>query len=291
MPMEKDIKKRLREFYESNSHYGADTSILIGQYGTDGHEAKDPTRFMIMYEGQLREMVSMIPPGRDILDAGTGDGVHLGLLKDTRTLTAMDISLKRLKKCAERYRNCRFIVGDAEALPFKGESFDCILASELIEHLIEPERFLLSSYSVLKKGGILIISTPSALFYENNLTEIFKDQHLHTFSPWRLKRLLKSSGFKPLQTIGLGFKLRLKIPEPLSLLPRLLYAIIKGRRPKRGFHAPVSVEWNLVSNKSLNRLYFKNKLLFKKIFSLLNLIGNVLPSLSSQIIIKAERSS
>ena len=289
--MEKDLKKRLKEFYESHSLYGADTAILIGQYGTDGHEVKDPTRFMVMYEGQLKKMVSMIPPGRDILDVGAGDATLTGLLlKDAKTLTALDISLKRIKKCAERYRDGRFIVADAEALPFKRDSFDCILASELIEHLIEPERFLLSSHRALKKGGILIISTPSALFYENNLREILKDQHLHTFSPGRLKSLLKSSGFKPLETIGLGFKLRLKIPEPLSVLPRLLYGIIKGKRPKRGFIAPVSVEWNLVSNRLLNRLYFKNKPLFKKIFRLLSLIGYMLPFLSSQIIIKAERS-
>lgn len=290
--MEEGIKKRLKEFYESHYHYGAATSILLEQYGTDGHEVKDPTRFMIMYEGQLKEMVSMIPPMQNILDVGAGDGILAGLLlKDAKTLTALDISMKRIKRCAETYKKGHFIVADAEELPFRRGIFDCIVASELIEHLIEPERFLLSSHHVLKRGGSLIISTPSALFYENNLKEILKDQHLHTFSPGRLKRLLKSSGFKPLQTVGLGFKLRLKIPEPLSLLPRLLYAIILRKRPKRGFIAPVSVEWNLVSNRLLNRLYFKNKPVFKKIFRSLNLIGNMLPPLSSQIIIKAEKRS
>jgi SAM-dependent methyltransferase len=290
--MEKDLKKRLKEFYEFHSQHGADKSTLLGEYGTNGHDVRDSTRFMVMYEGQLKEIVSMIPTGQDILDVGAGDGVLAGLLlKDAKTLTAMDISMKRIKRCAETCGNGHFIVGDAEELPFRKGIFDCIVASEIIEHLIEPERFLISSHHVLKRGGILIISTPSALFYENNLKEILKDQHLHTFSPGRLKRLLKSSGFKPLQTVGLGFKLRLKIPEPLSLLPRLLYAIILRKRPKRGFIAPVSVEWNLVSNRLLNRLYFKNKPVFKKIFRSLNLIGNMLPPLSSQIIIKAEKRS
>lgn len=290
--MEDSNKKSLKEFYESNSHYGANNcSILIGQYGTDGHEIKDPTRFIIMYEGQLKEIAAMIPHGQDILDVGAGDGILAGLLlKGAKTLTALDISVKRIKRCAETYKEGHFIVADAEELPFRRGIFDCIVASEIIEHLIEPERFLLSSHHVLKRGGSLIISTPSALFYENNLKEILKDQHLHTFSPGRLKRLLKSSGFKPLQTVGLGFKLRLKIPEPLSLLPRLLYAIILRKRPKRGFIAPVSVEWNLVSNKFLNSLYIKNKTIYRRIFRLLSLIGDRFPSLASQVIIRAERS-
>jgi len=287
-----NIKKNLKEFYESHSHYGATNySILIGQYGTNGHEVRDPTRFMVMYEGQLKKIVSMIPLGRDILDVGAGDGVLAGLLlKDAKTLTALDISIKRIKRCAETYGNGRFIVGDAEELPFKRESFDCIVASELIEHLIEPERFLLSSHHVLKKGGTLIISTPSALFYENNLIEILKDQHLHTFSLRKLKRLLKKMGFKFIDVIGIGFKLRVRIPKPLAVLPRIFYAIITRARPKRGFIAPVSVEWNLVSNRFLNKLYIKNKAIYKKVFRFLSIIGDEFPSLASQVVIRAERS-
>lgn len=288
--MEKDLKKRLKEFYESHSQHGADKSTLLGEYGTNGHDVRDPTRFMVMYEGQLKEIVLMIPTGQDILDVGAGDGVLAGLLlKDAKTLTAMDVSMKRIKRCAETCGNGHFIVGDAEELPFKGESFDLIIASELIEHLIEPERFLLSSYHVLKRGGTLIISTPSALFYENNLSEVLKEQHLHTFSPMKLRLLLKKTGFKPIETKGIGFKLGVRIPKLLGVLPRIFYAIITRRRPKRGFIAPVSVEWNLVSNRLLNRLYIKNNPIYRKIFRFLSLIGDRFPSLASQVIVKAER--
>jgi len=126
-------------------------------------------------------------------------------------------------------------VGDAESLPFKRESFDCIIASELIEHLLEPERFIESSYDVLRKGGSLIIATPSSMFYENNLAGLLKDQHLHTFSPRRLRRLLKWAGFRPVETMGIGFKLRVRIPKLFGVLPRVLYAVFKRSRPKRGF--------------------------------------------------------
>ncbi|MEK6693349.1 MAG: class I SAM-dependent methyltransferase [Nitrospirota bacterium] len=288
---EDNIRKRLREFYEYSSRYGAATSILLEQYGTDGHEVKDPTRFMVMYEGQMREIKLMISPGKDILDAGTGDGVLAGLLlKDAKAMTALDISLERIKRCAETYKNGHFVVGNAEELPFRGECFDYVVASEIIEHLIEPERFLSSSNHVLKRGGTLIISTPSPLFYENNIGEILKDQHLHTFSPRRLKSLLRKTGFKTAGIKGIGFKLRVRIPKSIAVIPRVFYAVIKRKRPKRGFVSPVSVELNLVSNHFLNNLYSRNKTIYRRIFMFLCLIGETFPSMASQVVIKAERA-
>lgn len=285
-----NIKKDLKEFYESYGRYGENTTILFDQYGTDGLEVRYPLRFMIMYEGQLKTIKSMVNLGQDILDVGAGDGLLAEiLLKDAKTLTALDISLKRIKRCAERCKNGYFIVADAEKLPFKKENFNCIIASELIEHLIEPEKFLRSAYNVLKKRGTLIISTPSGLFYENNLDEILKDHHLHTFSPKRLKSLLKKSGFKPTAVKGMGFKLRIKLPKLLGILPRIFHAIITRKRPKRGFIAPVSLEWNLALNSFMNKLYVKDKPIYRKICRFLCLIGDIYPSVASQVIVRAER--
>jgi len=290
MVLEADIKKRLKEFYESYGRCGEDTTILFDQYGTDGLEVRYPLRFMIMYEGQLKTIKSMVNYGLNILDVGAGDGLLAEtLLKDAKTLTALDISLKRIRRCAERCKNGYFIVADAEELPFKKESFDCVIASELIEHLIKPEKFLSSSYKALKKGGTLIISTPSGLFYETNLDEILKDHHLHTFSPKKLKLLLKKAGFKPTAIRGMGFKLRMKLPRPLGILPRIFYAIITRKRPKRGFVAPVSLEWNLALNSFMNRLYIKDKPIYRKLCRFFCCIGGIFPSIASQVIVRAER--
>ena len=287
---EHNIKKNLKEFYECYGRYGEDTTILFDQYGTDGLEVRYPLRFMIMYEGQLKAISSIVNPGQDILDVGAGDGLLAEtLLKEAKTLTALDISLKRIKRCAERCKNGYFSVADAEELPFKKESFDCIVASELIEHLIDPEKFLRSAHNALKKGGTLVISTPSGLFYENNLEEIFKDHHLHTFSPKKLKSLLEKAGFKPTVIRGMGFKLRIKLPKTFGVLPRIFYAIIARKRPKRGFVSPVALEWNLASNNIMNRLYIKDRPIYRKICRFLCLIGDIFPSISSQVIVSAER--
>jgi 2-polyprenyl-3-methyl-5-hydroxy-6-metoxy-1,4-benzoquinol methylase len=284
-----NIKKDLKEFYESYGRYGEDRAILFNQYGTDGVEVRYPLRFMIMYEGQLKTIKSMVNSGQDILDVGAGDGLLAEtLIKDAKTVTALDISLSRIKRCAERCKNGNFVVADAEDLPFKKENFNCIIASELIEHLIEPEKFLRSAFDVLKKGGALIISTPSALFYENNLSEILRDQHVHTFSPRRLISLLKRTGFGPRVIRGVGFKLRIKIPKPLAVLPRIFYLIIIRKRPKRGFISPISLEFNLALNKFINKIDV-NMPISRRIFGFLCYLGGMCPSVASQVIIRAER--
>jgi hypothetical protein len=52
--LEHNIKKDLKEFYGFKGQYGVDNYfILVEQYGIIGTEIEDPTRFMIMYKGQL----------------------------------------------------------------------------------------------------------------------------------------------------------------------------------------------------------------------------------------------
>ncbi|KKS26427.1 MAG: Methyltransferase type 11 [Parcubacteria group bacterium GW2011_GWC2_42_6] len=51
------------------------------------------------------------------------------------------------------------VVGDAHQLPFEDEKFDTILCAEVLEHLREPAKAIVEMRRVLKKGGLLILST------------------------------------------------------------------------------------------------------------------------------------
>ena len=46
-------------------------------------------------------------------------------------------------------------------LPFQRSVFDAVVSFETIEHLIHPEVFLQELHSILKLGGMLIVSTPN----------------------------------------------------------------------------------------------------------------------------------
>ena len=62
-----------------------------------------------------------------------------------------------------------------EKLPFENESFDIIFSKSLIEHLDNPDNFLIEGYRLLKKNGIFITMTPD---WEVNY-QIFFDDHTH----------------------------------------------------------------------------------------------------------------
>ncbi len=58
-------------------------------------------------------------------------------------------------------RQVSFSVGDAVHAPFRSQTFDTILMTEVLEHLIDPAKGVKSCQFLLKEGGILVLSTPS----------------------------------------------------------------------------------------------------------------------------------
>ncbi|MBI3306013.1 methyltransferase domain-containing protein, partial [Candidatus Nomurabacteria bacterium] len=85
-----------------------------------------------------------------------------------------------------------------ENLPFKNDSYDLIFAGEIIEHLIDPNKFLSEIKRILKPEGLFIGSTPNAFRYDKRIKllmgkdpKTFSDlTHLQYFSFDSLKQKL-----------------------------------------------------------------------------------------------------
>jgi len=99
-------------------------------------------------------------------------------------------------------------------LPFEDEKFDVITASQVIEHLQEPDGFLKEIYRVLKPGGYAIISTPNLASWHNILFLTFgyqppvaslKRDHTRLLTTKGLVELLKLRNFKIEKMVGVGF--------------------------------------------------------------------------------------
>lgn len=133
-----------------------------------------------------------------MLDVGCGLGEigrALELIENIR-YHGIDISFYAAKFA-------KHTVASAIALPFRGGSFEAVIASELIEHLslANVRVFLAESNRVLKTCGYLFIFTPNwwdvvRLLAVGHPWHGYEDKtHVTFFNPISLIRLLESAGF------------------------------------------------------------------------------------------------
>jgi SAM-dependent methyltransferase len=146
---------------------------------------------------EIRKAIGPMPPGR-ILDLGCRDGSLAGAvgLPPDRTVGA-DIDELALRGVDGRLRPC---VADLwKAFPFRSESFDLVVAGEIVEHVPFPDALIAEAARVLRSGGRIVGSVPNAFRLKNRLTFLsgrwfeLDGTHLRQFSPAMLRSLLSSS--------------------------------------------------------------------------------------------------
>ncbi|GAA5224785.1 class I SAM-dependent methyltransferase [Membranihabitans marinus] len=133
-----------------------------------------------------------------VLDVGCGNGwLSKNLVSDTVQVISMDISsVNPVKALADLpHKNHFGLIADVFHLPLAPESVDCIVASEIIEHVGHPGQFIEKLLFALKKGGRLIITTPydekialHLCVHCNHLTPAHG--HLHSFNEVSIKKYL-----------------------------------------------------------------------------------------------------
>jgi ubiquinone/menaquinone biosynthesis C-methylase UbiE len=102
-----------------------------------------------------------------VLDVACGTGYGSRTLGQVaKSVVGVDISEICIQKAREEYPEGLFYISDAEKLPFEDASFDVAISFETIEHLRDRKKFLLEIHRILCKEGLLILSTPNALYTE-----------------------------------------------------------------------------------------------------------------------------
>jgi SAM-dependent methyltransferase len=88
---------------------------------------------------------------KTILDVGCGDKPFKKLFKSSKYV-GVDFDSKS---------KADYIIDlNKEKLPFKDNSFDCVIMSETLEHIFNIEHVIIESKRVLKKEGYIFISSP-----------------------------------------------------------------------------------------------------------------------------------
>lgn len=66
------------------------------------------------------------------------------------------------------------IIGTATQLPCEKSSFDCVLSSQVLEHVADPKEYLNEAWRVLRHGGSLILSTHGIWAYHPDPTDFWR---------------------------------------------------------------------------------------------------------------------
>jgi 2-polyprenyl-3-methyl-5-hydroxy-6-metoxy-1,4-benzoquinol methylase len=181
------------------------------------------------------------------LDAGCGAGPALSFVKEQGyKVFGADVVMYPLQEAQKRAPGVPLVNCDLRRmLPFANQSFDVVLASEVIEHLEDALGFLLECRRVLHDGGCLILTTPNLWDIRRPLAAItrttwsgYQDPtHINLMTPARLARLVSKAGFrqtkwrsgvKPLYMRSvrrLGW--RLEVPYPPFIGNGIMFAAYK----------------------------------------------------------------
>ena len=114
-----------------------------------------------------------IGPGAKVIDVGCGAGRHafeayrrgadvIAFDQDESELQSVDTILRAMAEAGEAptTASAKVVAGDALSLPYADETFDCVIASEILEHVPHDDAAVAELIRVLKVGGTLAVSVP-----------------------------------------------------------------------------------------------------------------------------------
>lgn len=130
-----------------------------------------------------------------LLDIGCGNLPYRELFRHVDEYVGLD---REMRFHAQERSDVIFTIGSADALPFEKESFDAILATQVIEHLPRPSVFFEECHRVLKPGGKGIITFPLV----NPLHELPYDYWRYT--EYGVRHLCKQYGLRVAKVQPMG---------------------------------------------------------------------------------------
>ncbi|MBS1782606.1 MAG: methyltransferase domain-containing protein [Bacteroidetes bacterium] len=218
------------EPFDYKAHYQLDAAVY------DYNETSKNTIELAEIQRLHQQILHQIPIDAEwVLDVGCGGAwLAKGLTPKERKVISMDISdINPIKaKKTIPYPSHEALVADVFALPFASNSIDCIVASEIIEHVPNPKAFIHALFKVLKPGGKLIITTPYNELIRTSLCihcnkETPHNAHLHSFTKAKICTLFPADN-QP-STIIFNSKLLVKmgIQSAFRFLPLWLYQMIE----------------------------------------------------------------
>src|SRR5213593_1920121 len=182
-------------------------------------------------------------PGQRILDVGCGDGSLTSMFAQNSELVAgIEVSMEACRIAHSRGVGVTRADVENYAFPFQSESFNVVVAGEVIEHLTDPDEFLQEVRRVLRPRGYFLLTTPNLASWYNRLLLLLGYQphhtdvsfwhnvgklrplvdgssgHIRVFTLRALKELLVIHNLRPMSIEG--STVAIPLPFPVNLVER-----------------------------------------------------------------------
>lgn len=162
------------------------------------------------YEGKRVDIQELVPRDcRNILEFGCSTGALGAQLKARQGAKVLGVELDAGLAAEARSHLDDVVVSDVEAFVCgyePDEPFDCLIAADVMEHLVDPWGTLRSAMRLLAPGATVVVSVPNVFYWSSLLRAIrtrrwpresegtFDRTHLRWFGPEDARELLVGAG-------------------------------------------------------------------------------------------------
>jgi SAM-dependent methyltransferase len=147
-------------------------------------EGKTPSSLLALHAAGYDAVIGRLGSGR-VLDLGCGLGDESARLGGPgRSVLGIDYDPVTAAEAARTHDGLLTTCADGAVLPLRGESFDVVCSSHLIEHFVDPEHHVAEISRVLTSDGSAFFLTP------NKPADFENPYHVYLFDPADLALML-----------------------------------------------------------------------------------------------------
>ncbi len=209
---------------------------------------------------QFRLWAQHAPANAQLLDAGAGYGQYVYYMSRFSKLwkiSGIDVKKEQIDDCNQFFarigksEQVQFLEGDLTKF-VAPQAQDFILCVDVMEHIEEDEQVFHNFYQSLKKGGTLLISTPSdkgGSDVHHHSEESFVGEHVRDgYNIDEIQTKLKRAGFSHISAYysygthgNIAWKLSIKFPILMLNYSKLFFIVLP-------FYYCIVFPWCLVLN-------------------------------------------
>jgi 2-polyprenyl-3-methyl-5-hydroxy-6-metoxy-1,4-benzoquinol methylase len=137
---------------------------LALEHPSDDYYERSPWPIRLVERRRLAIIRDFVgdPRGLEIAEVGSGGGQVLKMFPTAR-LTAIDVSgvyLDNARRNLAGY-DVRFLKGEVEKLDLPPASFDRVICTEVLEHVVDPDSVLAAIARLLRPDGVAVVTVPN----------------------------------------------------------------------------------------------------------------------------------